>query len=168
MTLPEKKVSKYTTGLKIIGTELKPVSFAAPTSTLKPDRRGTLALDADAAELHGDGIKVEQHGGISESRLLGQFQRLGLVEGRLHQAGRLQGDGPMRNTRGESEIALEVAGKQLFGKVTATGDWGKFSDVALGTVEIANRGVQEVKVRPRDASSWKAVNLSVVKFTPEK
>ncbi len=30
VTLPEKKVSEYTTGLKIIGEELKPVPFAAP------------------------------------------------------------------------------------------------------------------------------------------
>ena len=168
VTLPEKKVSKYTTGLKIIGTELKPVSFAAPTSTLKPDRRGTLALDADAAELHGDGIKVEQHGGISNLGFWDNSSDWASWKVDFTRPGVYKVTAQCAIPGGESEIALEVAGKQLFGKVTATGDWGKFSDVALGTVEIANRGVQEVKVRPRDASSWKAVNLSVVKFTPEK
>ena len=168
VTLPEKKVSKYTAGLKIIGTELKPVSFAAPTSTLKPDRRGTLALDADAAELHGDGIKVEQHGGISNLGFWDNSSDWASWKVNFTRPGVYKVTAQCAIPGGESEIALEVAGKQLFGKVTATGDWGKFSDVALGTVEIANRGVQEVKVRPRDASSWKAVNLSVVKFTPEK
>ena len=101
VTLPEKKVSEYTTGLKIIGTELKPVSFAAPVSTVQPDRRGNLSLDADAAELHGDhqGRAARQH---FEHRLLGQCRRLGLVESRLHQAGRLQGDGPVRLARGRN------------------------------------------------------------------
>jgi alpha-L-fucosidase len=168
VTLPEKKVSKYTAGLKIIGTELKPVSFAAPTSTLKPDRRGTLALDADAAELHGDGIKVEQHGNISNLGFWDNSSDWASWKVDFTRPGVYKVTAQCAIPGGESEIALEVAGKQLFGKVTATGDWGKFSDVALGTVEIANRGVQEVKVRPRDASSWKAVNLSVVKFTPEK
>jgi len=65
VTLPAKKVSEYTTGLKIIGTEFKPVSFEAPVSAIELDRRGNLSLDADAAELHGDGIKVEQRGSRS-------------------------------------------------------------------------------------------------------
>ena len=65
VTLPEKPVSKYTTGLKIIGTELKPVSFTLPTPAIKPDRRGNVTLKADDADLHGDGIKVEQRGGVS-------------------------------------------------------------------------------------------------------
>ena len=65
---------------------------------------------------------------------------------------------------GESEVALEVAGKQLVGKVKSTGGWDHFADVALGTVEIAKSGLQEVKVRPRDANAWKAINLGTVKF----
>ena len=52
--------------------------------------------------------------------------------------------------------------------MTQTGDWGKFADVDFGTVEIAKAGVQEVKVRPRDANAWKAVNLSTVKFARGK
>ena len=39
VTLPEKKVSEYTTGLKIIGTELKPVRFVAPLPAVTPDHR---------------------------------------------------------------------------------------------------------------------------------
>ncbi len=69
---------------------------------------------------------------------------------------------------GESEVALQVAGRQLVGKVTHTGSWDDFGDVALGTVQIANAGVQEVTIRPRDANTWKAVNLSLVKFTRGK
>ena len=43
---------------------------------------------------------------------------------------------------------------------------GHLCDVALGTVEIAKSGVQQVKLRPHDAQSWKAINVRTVKFTP--
>ena len=111
VTLPEKKVSEYTTGLKIIGTELKPVSFASPVSAIKPDRRGNLSLDADAAELHGDGIKVEQHGSRSN---LGFWDNAGdwaswKVD--FTRPGAYKVTAQFALTEGETEVALEVAGQ---------------------------------------------------------
>ena len=168
VTLPEKKVSEYTTGLKIIGTELKPVSVTAPASAVKPDPRGSLSLDADAAELHGDGIKVEQHGDISNLGFWDNSSDWASWKADFTKPGVYKVTGQFALVEGETEVALEVAGKQLVGKVTQTGAWDKFADVAFGTVEIAKSGVQEVKVLPRDANAWKAVNLSVVKFTRGK
>ncbi len=164
VTLPEKKVSEYTAGLKIIGSELKPVAFAVPLSTIKPDRRGNLSLDADAAELHGGGIKVEQHGNISNIGFWDNSSDWASWKVDFTKPGVYKVTAQCALPNGEAEIALEVAGQQLIGKATPTGDWGTFADVAFGTVEIAKRGVQEVKIRPRDANAWKAVNLSVVKF----
>ncbi len=168
VTLPEKKVSEYTTGLKIIGTELKPVAFVLPASTIKPDRRGNVLLDADAADLHGDGIKVEQHGKVSNLGFWDKSSDWASWKVDFTGPGVYQVTAQCALAGGETEVALEVAGKQLVGKVAQTGDWGKFAGVDFGTVEIAQAGVQEVKVRPRDAHAWKAVNLSVVKFTRGK
>jgi hypothetical protein len=164
VTLPEKKVSEYTTGLKIIGTELKPVPFAAPLSTIEPDRRGNLSLDADAAQLHGSGIKVEQHGSVSNLGFWDNSSDWASWQVDFTRTGVYTVTARCALDNGESEIALEVGGQQLVGKVAATGGWDTFVDVSLGTVAIATSGVQEVKVRPRDASTWKAINLSTVKF----
>ncbi|MGA2255167.1 MAG: alpha-L-fucosidase, partial [Thermoguttaceae bacterium] len=166
VTLPEKKVSEYTTGLKIIGTELKPISIVAPVSAIKPDRRGNLSLDADAAELHGDGIKVEQRGSRSNLGFWDNSSDWASWTVDFARPGVYKVTGQFALIEGETEVAVEVAGQKLVGKVTQTGAWDKFADVAFGTVEIAKSGVQEVKVLPRDANAWKAVNLSTVKFTP--
>jgi alpha-L-fucosidase len=165
VTLPEKKVSEYTTGLKIIGTELKAAPFAA-LSLVKPDARGTLSLDADAAELHGDGIKVEQKGNQSN---VGFWDNAGdwvSWKADFSSPGVYKVTARCALPGGESEVVLEVAGKQLIGKVTPSGGYDQFSDVALGAVEIAKSGVQEVKLRPRDAKAWKAINVRAVVFTP--
>ena len=164
VTLPEKKVSEYTTGLKIIGTELKPVPFAAPLFTIEPDRRGNLSLDADAAELHGSGIKVEERGKTSNLGFWDNSSDWASWKVDFTRPGVYKVTARCALPDGESEIALEVAGQQLVGKVKSTGGWDHFADVALGTVEIAKSGLQEVKVRPRDANAWKAINLATVKF----
>ena len=136
--MPEKKVSEYTTGLKITGTELKPVPFAAPaSSTIKPDRRGNLSLDADAADLHGDGIKVEQRGSRSNLGFWDNSADWASWKVDFTKPGVYKVTARCALPDGESEVALEVGGKQLVAKVTQTGDWDKFADVAFGTVEIA-------------------------------
>jgi len=165
VTLPAKKVSEYTTGLKIIGTEFKPVSFEAPVSAIELDRRGNLSLDADAAELHGDGIKVEQRGSRSNLGFWDNSSDWASWKVNFTRPGAYKVTAAFALIDGETEVALEVAGKQLVAKVTKTGAWDRFADVTFGTVRIANAGVQEVKVLPRDANAWRAVNLSVVKFT---
>jgi len=165
VTLPEKRISPYTTGLKIIGTEFKPVLVEAPVSVIKPDQRGNLALDADAAELHGDGIKVEQRGSRSNIGFWDNSSDWASWKADFARPGVYRVSAQFALIDGETEVALEVAGKRLVAKVTKTGAWDKFTDVAFGTVEIARSGVEEVKVLARDANTWRAVNLSVVKFT---
>jgi alpha-L-fucosidase len=164
VTLPEKKVSEYTTGLKIIGTELKPVSFAAPTSTIKPDRRGNLSLDADTADLHGDHIKVEQHGNISNIGFWDDSSDWASWKVDFAKPGVYKVTARCALIQGESQVALDVAGQQVVGRVTSTGAWDKFANVGFGTVEIAKPGVQEVKLCPRDPNAWRAINVSAVKF----
>ena len=140
VTLPEKKVSPYTTGLKIIGTELKPVPFAVPVPTIKPDRRGGLTLDADAADLHGEGIKVEQHGNRPNLGFWDNPHDWASWKVEFAKPGVYKATAQCALPGGETELVLEVAGKQLVGKVTHTGDWGKFGSVDFGTVEIARAG----------------------------
>ena len=166
VTLPKKKVSEYTTGLKIIGTDLKAVPFTAALSTVNPDRSGNLSLDAEAAEVHGTGIKVEQRGARSNIGFWDNAAEWASWNVNFARPGVYKVTVQCASAAGASDVALEVGGQQLHGKVTFSGSWDTFADVALGTVEIAKSGVQQVKLRPHDAQSWKAINVRTVKFTP--
>jgi len=165
VTLPGKKISEYTTGLKITGTDLKPVTFAEPVSTIKPDRRGCLTLDADMAELNGS-IKLEQHGEITNIGFWDNSADWASWKADFARPGVYKVTARCALPEGATELAVEVAGRELVGKVARTGDWGTFASVDFGKVEIVKGGLHEIKVRPRDANAWKAVNLSAVKFAP--
>ncbi len=67
--------------------------------------------------------------------------------------------------RTETTLVAEVAGQKLVGKPARTGNWAEFRVVELGEVEFTQPGVQVVSIRPRDAASWKAINLRWVKLS---
>jgi alpha-L-fucosidase len=167
VTLPETKVSEYTTGLKITGTDLKPVSFAAPLPRIQPDRRGNVSLDADSAELHGN-LKVEQRGKRSNIGYWDDSADWASWQVEFTKPGVFKVTAQCALPEGESELAIEVGGQKLTGKAEKTGDWDKYNKISFGTVEITKAGVKEVKIAPRDASSWKAVNLTEVKLERQK
>jgi alpha-L-fucosidase len=167
ITLPEKKVSEYTVGLKIIGTDLKPVAFAAPQAAIQPDRRGNLVLDADSADLHGN-LKVEQRGGRANIGFWDDSGDCASWKVDFTKAGSYKVTAHCALPQGETQIAVDLAGTTLTAKAAATGDWDRYASVELGTVEISKAGVQEVKLRPRDANDWKAVNIRDVTFARKK
>jgi hypothetical protein len=64
-----------------------------------------------------------------------------------------------------TEFVVEVAGQQIIGKVPLTGGYDKFQTIPLGKVVIKQPGEATVKVLPRDAKNWKAINLAWITFT---
>jgi alpha-L-fucosidase len=166
VTMPQKKVSAYTAGLKIIGTELKPVAIAEQSSTIKADSRGHLTLDADGAELHGDGIKVEQHDNRSNIGFWDRADDWASWKGDFAKAGFYQVTVDCAMLEKESGFTLEFAGRHLSAEVSRTGSWDKFREFKFGRVAVPKAGVQEIVLRPRDAASWKPVNVRTVKFVP--
>ena len=125
-------------------------------------------MDADAAELHGDGIKVEQHGGRSNLGFWDAASDWASWKVDFTRPGVYKVTARCACTDGRERTRPGSRGQQVVAKVAQTGDWEQFRDVAFGTVEIAKAGVQEVKVRPRDPNAWRAVNLRDVKFAPAK
>ena len=68
----------------------------------------------------------------------------------------------------ESPLVLEAGGRKVEFKVPATGAWDRFSEIEAGTIAIEKAGDAKVVLRPRDAASWKAINLRWVKLVPAK
>ena len=165
MTLPPQKVSEFTAALKITGTRLKNIPFTIPVSALTLKPNGLLELGADDADLHGDGIKTEDHGGQSNIGFWDNGNEWASWKVRFPQAGVFKVSASLASISGASEFVMEVGGQQIGGNAERTGSWDQFKEIRLGQIEIKQAGEQVVKVRPKDPAQWHAMNLRFVKLT---
>jgi len=163
--LPEKRVSEYTTALKITGSDLRPVPFAEVAEPIRPDAKGTLTLSADTAQLHGDQIRQEEQGGQPSIGYWDRADEWVSWKVQFTQAGTFKVSACCATVHSDSEFVVEVAGQQVTGKVAQTEGWADFRVLDLGQVDVKQPGEQVVKVRPRDADTWKAINLRSVTLT---
>jgi alpha-L-fucosidase len=165
VTLPAQQVSEYTAALRIAGSNLKPIPFGIPTQALAPDARGNFILGADDAELHGDQIKTEDHGGQSNIGFWDNGSEWASWKVQFPKAGTFKVIASVASTSGSSQFIVEVAGQQINGMAPQTGGWDQFKEIDLGQLEVKQAGQQEVKVRAKDAQNWQAMNLRFVKLT---
>ena len=168
VTVPGQKISEYTCALKICGENLKPAPIPEVAVVVSPDAQGNVTLNADDAELHGDQIKIEDHGGQPNIGFWARADESVSWQVKFDKPGKFQVSAAVAATHADSEFIVEVAGKQLTGKPPQTATWTEFRTSDLGQIEIQQAGEQTVKVRSRDAQSWKAINLRSVKFTRSK
>ena len=168
VTLPAEKPCEHAFALKITGADLKPIAVPEIVETMSPDAQGNVTLVPDTAELHGDQIKQEQQGGTPNIGFWDRSDEWVSWKVQFTQAGSYQVSVRCSTVNPESEFVLEVAGQQLAGKVSKTGTWADFRSLDLGRLEIKQPGEQIVKVRPRDAKTWKAINLASVTLKPAK
>ena len=165
VTLPAQKVSEFTAALKITGTDLTNIAVAVPVQTLAPDAKGNLKLSADDAQLHGDQIKTEDHGGQPNIGYWDHGSDWVSWKVQFPQPGVFKVTASCACVSGESEFVVELAGQQISGKAGQTAGWDQFKELSLGQVEINKPGEQVVKVRPKDPQNWRAMNLRFVKLT---
>ncbi|MCX6902919.1 MAG: carbohydrate-binding protein [Verrucomicrobia bacterium] len=165
VTLPAQKISEFTAALKITGTELKNIAFTVAVPALSPDAKGNFRLGADDAELHGAGIKTEDHGGQPNIGFWDKGDEWVSWKVQFPKAGACKVSANCASTSGASEFVIEIAGQQASGKAAKTDGWDQFKEVNLGQIEVKQAGDQIVKLRPKDAQTWKAMNLRFVKLT---
>jgi alpha-L-fucosidase len=162
--LPSVKISDLTVGLKIVGTNLKPVVVPTPMELVKADAKGVLNLTPEIADLHGEHVQSETRDGMSN---LGFWDSAAeWVSWNVHIAkpGSYRLETQIAGISSGGSLKLSVAGKDLVVPVPDTGDWGKFVPVSLGEVEIAKAGDYVVSVKPADPAKWKAINLRAIKI----
>jgi alpha-L-fucosidase len=166
VTLPAEKPCNYAIALKITGTDLrgfKPELAVPQNPAIQPDASGNVILPADAADLHGD-LKVENQGGPANLGFWDKADDWASWKVNFKQPGEYRVMATCAAANGDSEFVFEAAGQQLAAKVPATGAWDKFVEVQAGTLAVKQAGEQVVKLRPRDAQSWKPINLRQVKL----
>jgi alpha-L-fucosidase len=165
VTLPAEKVSEFTAALKITGKKLKNVPLPVISNVFTPDAQGRLKLSPDDADLHGN-LKPESQGGAPNLGYWDNASDWASWKVKFKAPGRFNVTTASATVHPESIFIVEAAGQALEGKAVQTGSWETFKPVELGVLEIKQAGEVEVKVRPRDAQSWKSINLRSIDFTP--
>ena len=72
---------------------------------------------------------------------------------------------PVATLNADASFIIEVGGETISGQVPVTGGWDSFRTIDLGQIQIKQPGDLMVKVRAKDAASWKAINLNSVQLT---
>jgi alpha-L-fucosidase len=163
--LPAQKLSPYTCALKISGTGLRPVPLKEESAALEQDKQGNFLLPADAAEIHGDQVNTEERDGQTN---LGFWDKAGdwvCWKVRVQKPGTFAVIGSVATINDGAELAVDADGQTATGQVPRTGDWGAFQVATLGKVQISGAGEQVIKVRPKDPTTWKPINLRFIKLT---
>ena len=142
----------------------KPELAASSSALIQPDSSGTVTLSAADAELKGSQIKVEEKDGQPNIGFWDKAEESASWKVDFKKPGKYKVTASIAAISSDALALLEVPGCCIELKPSATGSWEKFSDFEAGTIEIAHAGVQTVKVHPRDAQSWKAINLRWIKL----
>ena len=166
VSLPEQKVSEYTCAVRITGTDLKPVELPGTTTTIRSEANGSYTLGADSAELHGSQIKQETQGSQPNIGFWDKADEWVSWKVKFPKAGTYKVSASAASPNGDVEFILETASYQIPAKTTQTGSWSEFRETDIGQLKIEQSGDQTIKVRPKDAASWKAINLRFIKLSP--
>jgi alpha-L-fucosidase len=159
VTVPKEKVSPHTCALKITGQDLKPVPIPEVVTVVAPDAKGNYTLKPDDASLHGEQVKIENRGGQPNIGFWDIAAENVSWTIRVDKAGEYGLSMTYATPNSGVEIVGEAGGESLTCKLDATGGWEDFRVVDIGKVNIKNAGNVVVTLRPRDASSWKPINV---------
>jgi len=164
--LPGGELSDLTCALRMTGSNLKPALLPDLSTPVKSDADGRLILSAPDAALHGTTLKLEENGG--RPNIGWWFNPADWVSwrARVDRPDVYQISAVIAAADAGSEFVVGVGGENVAGKVSQADGWDKFFDVNVGSVEIKQTGEIAVTVRPKDAGSWKPINLNSVQLTP--
>jgi alpha-L-fucosidase len=164
--LPDKKISDLTCALRITGKNLKPVPVPETAVIITPDAQGRLTFGADDATLHGDQLKLEEQGGKPDIGFWDKAEEWVSWNAKISRPGKYQVTATIAAASGEANFVVAIGAENLAAKIPATDGWEHFVTADLGTVELKQTGDLVVKVRAKDAASWRAINLNAIQLTP--
>jgi alpha-L-fucosidase len=163
ITLPEKKVSELTAGLKITGDHLTNVPYQQSTAVVA-GADGSFILAPEDADING-GIQSETLGGQSNLGHWDAGDDSAVWRVKFTKAGTYSVSTQTSSLAG-ADFVVEIGDQPLSASASATGDWPKFVDVPLGDVTIKEAGTFEVKLRAKDPGNWKPINVRAIVLTP--
>jgi alpha-L-fucosidase len=165
--LPGQKISDLTCSLKITGSNLKPVTPPVTPLVIRADAKGILTLSAADAELHGSHLQLETRGGLPDIGYWDQADESVSWTAHIAKAGTFNVSATVATSDADANFVVEIGGQTINAQPPVTGGWDNFQTVKLGQIQIKQPGDLVVKVRAKDADSWKPINLNSVQLMPE-
>lgn len=165
VVLPPTPVSVYTASLKVTGKNLQAVPIVDVVPPIVADKDGNFTLDADSAELHGAGIRVESRDGQANVGYWDNSDEWVSWKFNVPAAGKYAVEISTATVNDGGKYIVSVGGKTVSGAVANTGDWGKFALSQPGLIDLP-AGSVTVEFRPKSAAEWKPTNLRWVKLKP--
>ena len=166
--LPSQRVSEITVGLKITGRNLKPAPVPKFVQKVTADAKGVLTLDAGLAELQGETIITEAKGGILNIGYWFDAKDWASWTVVVPAAGSYDVSASVAAITEGSQFLVQAGSESLTGTVPNTEAWDRFKTIGLGRMRFERPGEIVVSVRPKDAATWKAINLRSIVLTPMK
>jgi alpha-L-fucosidase len=163
INLPTEKPGQFAYGLKITGENLKAVPLQA--SVVTPAADGSLTLTAEAAEPHG-GVRAENRTGQVNLGYWNNPQDWVSWQAKFTRPGKYRVFAQTASPNPGVPVTLEAGDITLTGKAPQTASHDEYATLDFGTLEVKKSGIQTIKVRPGDASAWKAINLRAVRLQP--
>ena len=164
--LPGRKISDVTCTLKIAGSHLHPAPIALVAAVVTPDAKGQLNFLADDATLHGEQLKLEEQGGKSCIGYWNNASESISWNAAVAKSGAYRVRATVATVFNNAAFVVAAGGETVDAKIEATGAWDKFRTIELGLIRVKQPGSVVVQVRPKDADSWRAINLNSVQFMP--
>jgi alpha-L-fucosidase len=161
--LPGEKLSDLTCSLKIIGSNLQPVT---PTTVIHPDAAGNVTLSATDAQLHGSQLQLETQGGLPDIGYWDNGDESVSWMAQISRTGNFKVSATIATLNAGASFVVELGGEKISALAPQTGGWDKFQAIDLGQVQIKQPGKLTIKVGAKDIASWKAINLNSVQLTP--
>lgn len=165
VNLPEKKVSDFTVGLKIIGTDLKNIPLPAISVVVTPDKTGKYVLSAEDADTHGQ-VQVETKGKKSNIGFWDNPADNVSWSADIAKPGKFNVTASIATVNDNIPWRVVIGEQSIDAVAKTTGSWDTFQNVTLGEITITNPGNITILAKPSDASKWKAINIENLVLTP--
>jgi len=164
VTLPTTRISEFTAGLKIRGTQLQNVPFVAITPAIVPDAKGDLTLSPNAADIHGSQLQVEDKDGQPNLGFWDKAEEYVTWKVKFPAPGKYKVVTDIATINDDSQYVVKAGDAQVNGAAANTGDWAIFKENEPGQIDVPVGGEQTITFQPKNATSWKAINLRWVKL----
>lgn len=158
-------------GLKIIGSNWKPVAPVVMETTVMPDKNGALNLLASEATLHGDGLQVE---GSGDTANVGYWDdasnwiswKCPITSATTHfklTYALIDGVSPITITIADGTHTVNIPVE-----LTSTGSWTTYRTIDLPAMDLLDAHDGEVTIKATAGKTWHAVNIRSLVLNPDK